>query len=448
MKRYASISLFVFGLSLSPSIQAATYYVRNDGNNSCNGQFNVSAIQQPNCAFQTIQRAADIVVAGDQVWVANGHYVGFYLDRSGENGQPIVFRAQGSNVIINTPIPDNSAPNDRCNGTAICILGNDGVGQHDLRVEGFIMEELPRGCIDSHDACPEHPHRRITVRNNICRNIAIDGGAGSTREGFYFSEVADSLIEGNTIHDISNPQGERDHGMYIANTGCDNTIIRGNHIYNIHASGAGIHFNGDASVDTCDGSSDSYVISGLVIENNIIHDVMQQNALNMDGVQDSDIRNNLIYNIDRHGLRAYRIDAASGPSDLRIVNNIFFGEEASYEEAVLLTSEAGPSTIFNNILVERNATVGQQGDNFFMNHNSATLLQFFMNPAGGDFHLRPGTALIDSGRSSLNGVMAPGVDLEGLLRPAGSAHDMGPYEYGATPADPDPPAAPGRLRLR
>ena len=70
----------------------------------------------------------------------------------------------------------------------------------------------------------------------------------------------------------------------------------------------------------------------------------------------------------------------------------------------------------------------------------------FINSAAYDFHLKSAANAVDSG-ADLNNIFT--TDRDGVLRPQGSAWDIGAYEYesGYTP-DTTPPAAPGGLTVR
>jgi len=49
----------------------------------------------------------------------------------------------------------------------------------------------------------------------------------------------------------------------------------------------------------------------------------------------------------------------------------------------------------------------------------------FVNPAGGDFHLREDSPAIDSGSS----IDAPSDDFDGNPRPQGAGYDVGAFEF-------------------
>src|SRR3989304_3196929 len=101
---------------------------------------------------------------------------------------------------------------------------------------------MPMRCIAARNASPTAPMKGITIHDVTCTNAG--------HEGFYLSEVSQSLIENNTISGSGANGQERGHGIYLANAGSDNTTLRGNRISGMQAAdSAGIHFNGDASVE-------------------------------------------------------------------------------------------------------------------------------------------------------------------------------------------------------
>ena len=65
------------------------------------------------------------------------------------------------------------------------------------------------------------------------------------------------------------------------------------------------------------------IITGAVVEQNIIHDngLGGGSAINADGVQDSLIENNVLYNNHGSGIALYRIDGGGGSSGNTVINN-------------------------------------------------------------------------------------------------------------------------------
>jgi hypothetical protein len=186
----------------------------------------------------------------------------------------------------------------------------------------------------------------------------------------------------------------------------------------------------------------------------------------MDGVQESVIRNNLIYANKQNGLRAYVIDAAEGPKGLRIINNTISVPLGAGGWCVRITEDLGDNLVRNCILLSddpmRGAIALDNTKGFASDHNLVvdrftpdrddTILSLaewqalgydtasavasggtLFVQAGSDFHLQAGCAGVDTGSAEL----APNDDLDGNSRPRGSGIDIGCYEYGASPPSGD-----------
>ena len=383
--------------------------------------------------YTTIQAAADATAPGDVVFVASGRYAGFQVDTSGTAGARITYRAAASDVVIDSPASTG-----------------DGIRFQNVShvtLDGFRIESPPQRCIAARGATPDVPMVDLVIRRNVCRNATV--------EGFYLSEVSMSLVESNDISGTGVAGDTRSHGIYLANAGSDGTTIRGNSIANaMSAESNGIHVNGDLSIGG-DG-----LVSGLVIEQNLIHD-NAQNGLNLDGVQDSTIRNNVIWGNARNAIRAYAIDAAAGPRALRIVSNTL-ATTAAGGWAVKFTEDMGGEVVFDNVLLSANGSTGaicvespsmiQSANNVGVDRFSAddessvislaawqalgldmgslvaTPPELFVDAASGDYHLRASAPAIDRGVATFAGVAAPTVDFEGTARPADAAYDVGADE--------------------
>jgi hypothetical protein len=314
--------------------------------------------------------------------VAAGAYGGVTIRRSGTAAAPIVFKANGT-VAIQNP-----------SGYGIYIDDSSY-----LTIDGFTVSNTAFKGIAARGATPTSPMRGLTIRNNSVSN--------THEEGMYLSEVNSSLIEDNVILDVGLDGVETTgHGIYLANAGSKNTILRGNVIQaNANSWGQGIHVNGDLSTGG-DG-----LITGLTIENNWIIGGFN-NGISLDGVQNSDIRNNVIVRTGHHGMRAFAIDGAAGPKSLRIVNNTV---SAPAGNALKTTDDAGPSVILNNILYGRDG-----GTSFGSSSNASNNVMTFSV----DANYVPLPAAIGKGVTSYSGVTAPGTDINGKSRSA-------PYDVGA-----------------
>ncbi len=381
--------------------------------------------------YGSIQDAADSAEPGDEILVFEGSYAGFEVSTNGSSAAPIVFRAVGT-VVIDRPASTG-----------------DGIRLQNVsyvHVDGFEIESPDERCIAARGATPEAPMRGLLIRNVRCRGAGV--------EGFYLSEVADSVIEGNEISGSGASGSTRSHGIYLANAGSDGTTIRGNSIFGAGPSESnGIHVNGDLSVGG-DG-----VVSGLVVEANTIHH-NAQNGLNFDGVQDALVFNNVIHDNARNALRAYAIDGAEGPASLTVVNNIL-STPSNGGWAIKLTEDLGGHVVFNNILLATNRSTGaicverpdrlqsaaNAGTGRFSADDESTIVDAaswstlglndgWVEASGSDvfegadgFRTKPGAAVIDRGRAAFGGRAAPTIDIEGTRRPRGADFDLGAYEF-------------------
>lgn len=388
--------------------------------------------------YSTIQAAAAVARAGNVVLVYDGSYAGFTVTTSGTASNPIVFRASGSNVVI-----------DKGGNTE-----SDGIHLQNVnyvQIEGFTIKNTttssPRvhRCIAARGATSTSPMRGNILRGNTCTD--------ADAEGFYVSQFGQGLIEGNTISNAGRSGMTRAHGIYLANAGSDGTTIRGNRISSItNAESEGIHCNGDLSIGG-DG-----IISELTIEANSISSSGGNNAINFDGVQNSVIRNNLVMSSGHHALRAYAEDGAAGPRNLRIINNTFV---TSNGWAVKLSQDGGGHVVFNNVLLGAVGSLAVGGASTLASNNnlvtgtysddeeattltlsawrartaqdsasiSATAAQVFVNSTAGNFALSSSSPARDKGVSILAGLAAPSTDLNGTSRQQGTAPDIGAIEF-------------------
>jgi MYXO-CTERM domain-containing protein len=257
------------------------------------------------------------------------------------------------------------------------------------------------------------------------------------------------LIEGNrTSGSII------EHGIYVSNSG-DRPIIRGNVVWN--NSRNGIHMNGDAE------QGGDGVISDAVVEANTIYSNGADggSAINCDGVQDSLIVNNLIYDTHASGISLYRIDGGAPSTGNLIVNNTVI-VASNGRWALNIMNDSSGNAAYNNIFFNLHASRGGISlcgpgcaEGFVSDYN-ITLDRFtaddgsvlsiadwraatgqdahsvvcdpnivFVDAAMNDYRVSENSAARDVG-TSLN---APLSDHDGNARPAGGAIDIGAFEY-------------------
>jgi parallel beta-helix repeat protein len=414
--------------SLEARETPATLYVSPTGADTNSG-----TVATP---LQTLQAAANRVVAGDSVIVGAGTYRGFSLTRDGTAAARITFQADPAvapgSVIINQPN---------------AFTGRDGInleGASYVTIQGFTVTGQSRAGIRS------VTNEFVVIRDNVADNNGV--------WGIFTGFSSDVRIENNQAS-----RSQQQHGIYVSNS-ADRPVVRGNTAFENYLSG--IQLNADASVGG-DG-----IISGAVIENNI----MRANgagggaSINLDGVQNSDIRNNVIDNARASGIALFRIDGGGGSSNNRITNNTIVVDHSlntaagrwavtisggstgnvvrnnvifsthSFRGAISVTSDSRSGLVSDYNAVEDSFSIDGGGtatgltgwqaatgqDLHSLRLIDLTALNaLFLNRLAGDYHLHALSPAIDRGTAT----GAPNTDFEGTARPSGLGYDIGPDEF-------------------
>ncbi len=464
MHRSVTIALIAFAplhLLGAPALAQSTYYVAPAASGGSDSNDGLSQ-KHP---WLTLQHAAFSVGPGDTVIVLPGTYNGFNIgeDNAGAPGAPITFSAQPG-VLVNTPAAtfNGQAHKARINMDTtswIVIEGFEVTGSNDQRdSRAGIRSVCP----------PDSTTGHIVIRNNHVHNHG--------KWGVFTGHSNNVTVENNLIHDIAN-----EHAIYFSNSG-DNHVARNNVIH--HCSSQGVHVNSDES------QGGDGVIRNVLVEQNTIWEMSiggpyidpsgvprvspgGGSAINFDGVQDSVIRNNLLYSNHSSGISLYKIDGLLPASNNLVVNNTIINGSTANPNArwcVNISDASTGNTLFNNILlnyhgfrgsliITANSLPGFASDyNIMMDRIDAdgdgpggnlTLAQWrtqtghdthsfvvpsaswpalFTNLAGSDYTLSETSAAIDAGAASFAGDPAPPVDRAGTPRPSGPAFDIGAYE--------------------
>ena len=409
------------GLGLtSARASAADYWVTTAGKDD-------AAAGSSTAPWLTLQFAADHVKAGDTVHVKNGSYVGFDLRTGGTAASPVKFVGEGDAVMItsrNARTPDG-----------INVEGADYV-----TIENFTINGMPR------------TGARCALSAFVTfRKIKADANHDW---GILTGCCTDTILEDNVT-----TGSLVQHGIYFSNSG-DRPIIRRNVIHgNV---GAGLHMNGDITVDCSPKLTTDGIIDHAVIEDNVIYDNGSGSGINCAGVQNSIIRNNLLYGNHGSGISLYQGEAPEGAKNNLVVNNTIL-MAADGRWALNVNQASTGNKIRNNIFFTLHPSRGSiviTADSLTGFDSDYNLLTPRMSPDGdpttldlagwqalgydehgfagtpdavfvdatSDFHLEAGSPAIDKGEAA----SAPPTDLTGAARPAGSAPDLGAYEYGAT----------------
>ena len=376
--------------------------------------------------WASIRFAASQVQADDLVLINPGVYEGgVIVETDGTASEPIIFRANGEGVVI-----------EGSGGERDAFFIND---SDYIIVEGITIQHAERAGL------------RISLSDHVSVRrctFADNGRWGLFTDFSNYTLVEDSESYGAVL----------EHGIYISNSS-DYPTIRHNRLH--HNQGCGLHMNGDISM-----GGDGVISSGLV-EGNIIYEngLGGGSGINMDGVTDTIVRNNLLYNNYASGISLYQIDGGSGSQNNLLLNNtIVMPADGRWAINIPDVNDTN-NQLFNNILYNYHTWRGSIAiaiptlDGFSSDYNvivdrfsadsGDTLLtysdwhalgydthsliavpdQLFVNTSAGDYHLKPGSPAIDRGL----GLSEVTDDLEGRLRPAGIAYDLGAYEFTPPP---------------
>ena len=426
------------------------YYVAPTGSDS-----NPGTEAEP---WQTIQKAADTLVAGDTVYIKAGTYEEQVIaQQSGSAGNPITYAAYpGDEVTI-----DGAGVSLPPYETGLFVVED----RSHIKVSGLrIMNAGPN---ENNAGIYVDNSSHIVVENNDTYNTVSSG------IGVWGSDNV--IIAGNEVELACN-DGEQE---CISVAGTDTFEIRGNHV---HHGGPGT--NGGEGITVKDGSS-----NGRVYEN-LVHDIVQgeRTGIYLDA-WDKHTFNIEVYRNVVHDCSA-GISLASEKGGLlenvRITNNIVYGNATNGFEIgdwgvvgvirrpvesitfVNNTSQGNGSgewgggihfenpdtkniVVRNNIFSENilfqisNEAVpeGQLVVDHNLIHDYVGEYEYeirgddvvegdplFVDLGAADFHLREGSPAIDTGSSA----DAPGDDVEGNARPQDGdgdgeeAFDIGAYE--------------------
>ena len=362
----------------------------------------------------------------------NPRGAGFNLTTSGTAAARITFAANpaaaAGSVVVNQPNPWNNRDGINLEGASY------------VTVQGFTVTGQPRAGIRS------VVNEFVIIRNNVAD--------ANTVWGIFSGFSSDLLIENNQAS-----RSAQQHGIYVSNS-ADRPVIRGNAVF--ENFGSGIQINADVLAGGGDG-----VISNAVVEKNVLraNGAGGGASINLDGVQDSDIRNNVIDGGRASGIALFRENGATGSMNNRIVNNTIVVDNslntANGRWGVTISGGSTGNMLRNNVIFSTQSFRGaielaedsRAGfvsdynaveDRFSVDGgNSATGLSgwqtatgqdlhsvrladvaalngLFVDRAAGNYHLAPTSAAIDRGTAT----GAPTTDYEGQPRPSGAGYDI------------------------
>jgi parallel beta-helix repeat protein len=381
--------------------------------------------------FRTLQRAADVVRAGDVVHVRPGRYAGmnFYRGAGGTRERPIRFLAE-SGVVISSAAREGPNADSGINlepGRGWFVFS----GFHVVNADG----SMARACI------------RVTSNGGtrVTDNVCEKGGSW----GIFVSASDDVLIQNNVCRDSPGQ-----HGIYVSR-GSKRAVIRRNTLSGNRWDG--LHLNGGT-----EGAIGHCLIEGNVISGN------QLSGIDADGVQNCRFQNNVVYANGKHAVTLYNHDTPTGSFGNLFVNNTLVSPSMF---AVQMRSGSTANTFYNNILFQTRqpsnyGSIGVEGKALGLDsdHNilvdsmstnlgvgrvplaswraltgqdrhsllaSARLL--FVNASENDYRLKATSPAIGAGVRLPAPNLPPEADADGNPRPPAAAIDIGAWQYVSQP---------------
>jgi hypothetical protein len=375
-----------------------------------------------NKPWSTIQKATAKLTAGATILVQPGLYKGPVVIRTkATEAAPATLKAVAPGVIIDS------------SGTSRDAVYVDNSAY--ITIDGITVQKATRAGL----RISLSPH--VTVKNSAF----LDNGTWGI-----FTDFSDYT----TVEDSEMARSGTQHGIYISNSS-DFPTLRRNHSH--HNKGNGIHLNGDISAGG-DG-----IVSGGLIEANIIFENGSSggSAINMDGVINTTVRNNLLYDNRASGISVFKEDGATFSSNNRIYHNTIVMAANSRWAVNMPNAGSKDNKVFNNIIFHPTSTrgaifIGANNPTGFESDYNVMVARFsvndsavsssawqalghdkhsvfttpdavFVNPTGKVYTLKAGSPALNAG-IPLTEAEKVADDLNGQVRPHGIGVDIGAFE--------------------
>jgi hypothetical protein len=347
------------------SSPAHNYYVAPSGSDA-------NPCSAPAPCF-TLERVSQLVSPGDTAHFASGNY----------SWPTQIVSANGTASARVTYISD-AKWGAKITGTGSCVIMRN-TGDY-VDIIGFDMTgPCPLGLMQDGN------YGRI-IGNRVHDLPGTGGVAGILVDCCSYYLTGNQVI-GNVVDNIGPFAGSNTiHGIYVAGP---NSIVENNIV--TRASAACIHLYHGATHE---------IVSNNVVANCGVYGIM----VSADGGITTDdyttVDNNIVVNVNGRGLYEYPVTGCNNVFH----NNIVYNNWANL--ALICGTQTGTITL-----------------------TSAQFSALFVHYTGdmtGDYHLQSGAVAIDAGTTTCaTGVSScvPLIDFDGVLRPVGTALDIGAYEW-------------------
>ncbi|MEH2434120.1 MAG: choice-of-anchor D domain-containing protein [Nostoc sp.] len=380
------------------------YYVSGTGSDKNDGLNQGSA-------FRTLQKAGDLVKAGDTVYVMNGTYTNIYpnilniSDKHGTANAPITFTAYPGDTPVLEAHTNNWNAISITGSSYVVINGLTLVGSRDETTLEYALEHKDNlgnpatsgnginvTYIDGDEKQRSH---HITISNN---NVSkFPGGGIATTEADYIT-VKNNVVSGNAWYSPFGTQGITMLNLWNSDQNVTDykVIIKDNTVFDnkqlVPWVNAGTVTEGHGiMLDTSSIGTVAYTGKAL-ISKNLIYNNGGAGVQIFKGENPVDIVNNTIYQNSQE-LSSGEV-FLNNAKNVRASNNILYAKDGEATTSIVNSS----NTSFDNNLAYNGLFKGIGSGNVL---NKDPL---FVDAANGDFRLKSGSPAIDAGSSTFNSI--------------------------------------------
>jgi hypothetical protein len=429
-----------------------TYYVAPTGNDA-----NPGTLSRP---WQTIQKAASTLVAGDTVYIRAGTYH--------ERVAPQHSGSEG-NFITYAAYPGETATIDGAGITLPDDLAGlfEIAGRSHIRLSG--LRVINAGPFANNAAILVSDSGHISIENCATFRTASSG------IGVWGSQRI--VVAGNTVERAGTGGGQE----CITIAGTSNFEVRDNTVLDCQKEG----------IDAKDGSSNGLITRNVVNRPRAVgiyvdawdkptHDITVSRNLVFDSVESAGfavasemggllanirLENNIAYRNHTYGIEISYCCSGSHPMDtIVIINNTLYGNGVGWGGGIIADNAQAQHVVIRNNIASQNLTFqiavaadvpagyvtvdynlvdGYRGyEDEVYGEDYVEGNPRFVDAAAVDFHLRPDSPAIDRGSPQA----APANDFDGNPRPrdgdgdGAAGHDIGAYEVPSPRGTPSPTA--------
>ena len=412
LSHQALVTLIVWSglILISRTATATTYYVSTTGNdaNSCTQAQNMSAPKRTIAAGLTCVRASDTLYLR----------AGTYAESIDSNARIIPTGTSWSDAPKIGAYPGESVSLGHMN-----LAAPSGAGQSSIQYVIFDGLRFINNTTTSDTVAFWGAATHIRIQNSDVSGAKNAHSGINTKPGPGGSgdvQIINTKVHNNGDCSVSCTSGTVGHGLYISTS---NNLFDHLESYDNGHLGLQIYYQQTTPAP-----------SNNVVRNSRFHDNQKAYTTSGQGIavgvgDNNQLLNNLIYR------NLGGINADYSGTNTKIYNNTIY---ANRDFGIRVGNTSGAS-VQNNIVYQNGTSISNSGTGTTLASNLTTDPKF-QNAGAFNFILQAGSAAIDTGVS----IGTVPNDFNGVLRPQGSTHDIGAYEYVSSLS---PPSAPKNLRI-